>query len=202
MAVTGSTSRSSKRAVFLDKDGTLIEDVPFNVDLERIRLTDGAGPALRMLSADGYLLFVVSNQPGVAFGYFGTSALADVERRIAQLLSPFGVAVDGWYWCTHSPDDACACRKPAAGLLRRAAREHGCDLMSSWFVGDILDDVEAGRAAGCGTVLLDNGGETEWNLSPERLPDYRVPNLLSAAERIVRPHLVSISGGSRAGAVG
>ena len=202
MAVTVSVPRMSERAVFLDKDGTLIEDVPFNVEPERIRLTDGAGPALRMLAADGYRLFVVSNQPGVAFGYFGTAALSDVERHIAQLLSPFDIVVDGWYWCTHAPADGCACRKPAAGLLRRAAREHCCDLRRSWFVGDILDDVEAGRAVGCGTVLVDSGGETEWHLSSERLPDHRVPNLLTAAERIVRPEVGSISGGSSRRAIG
>ena len=200
MAVTASP-RTSPRAVFLDKDGTLIDDVPFNVDPERIRLTNGAAPALRMLADDGYRLLVVSNQPGVALGYFGVAALADVQRRISQLVSPIGVVIDGWYWCTHGPDDGCACRKPAAGLLRRAARQHGLDLGSSWFIGDILDDVEAGRAVGCGTVLVDDGGETEWNLSAERRPDHIVPNLLSAAERIVGSRVVSFSGGSSAGAV-
>jgi D-glycero-D-manno-heptose 1,7-bisphosphate phosphatase len=201
VAVTAAIPRSSRRAVFLDKDGTLIDDVPFNVDPERIRLTDGAAAALRMLADDGYRLIVVSNQPGVALGYFGAAALGDVQRRISQLLSPVGVVIDGWYWCTDGPDDGCTCRKPAAGLLLRAAREHGLDLGRSWFIGDILDDVEAGRAVGCGTVLVDDGGETEWNLWAERRPDHIVPNLRSAAERIVRSGVVSISSGSSAGTV-
>lgn len=196
MAVTGVTPSTTGRAVFLDKDGTLIDDEPFNVDPARIRLAEGAGPALRMFADGGYRLVVVSNQPGVAFGYFGEAALDDVERHIARLLTPFGVVVDAWYWCTHAPGEGCSCRKPAPGLLLRAARERGYDLRRSWFVGDILDDVEAGRSAGCGTILVDNGGETEWNVSADRLPDDRVPNLLSAAERIVRPGVVSMTGRS------
>jgi D-glycero-D-manno-heptose 1,7-bisphosphate phosphatase len=193
VAVTLVKPRTAGRAVFLDKDGTLIDDEPFNVDPARIRLADGAGPALRMLADDGYRLLVVSNQPGVAFGSFDEGDLRAVERHVARLLSPFGVVVDAWYWCTHAPDAGCRCRKPAPGLLLRAARDGGYDLRRSWLVGDILDDVEAGRSVGCGTVLVDNGGETEWKLTPERLPDYRVPNLFAAAERIVRPQVVSFT---------
>lgn len=196
MAVTVTRPRTTGRAVFLDKDGTLIDDEPFNVDPARIRLADAAGPALRMLADDGFRLLVVSNQPGVAFGRFDEADLGVVERHVARLLSPFGVVIDGWCWCTHAPDAGCRCRKPAPGLLLRAAHERGYDLRRSWLVGDILDDVEAGRSVGCGTVLVDNGGETEWILTPERLPDYRVPNLLTAAERIVRPQVVSSAVGS------
>src|SRR5205085_6378312 len=96
------------------------------------------------------------------------------------------------YHCPHHPDGtveryarACACRKPQPGLLLRAARDHDLDLARSWLVGDILDDVEAGRRAGCRTVLLDNGHETEWVLTPERLPHHIACDLAQAADLIL-----------------
>jgi D-glycero-D-manno-heptose 1,7-bisphosphate phosphatase len=182
----------SRGAVFLDKDGTLVEDVPYNVDPAHIRLTPGAAEGLRRLHAAGYPLFVVSNQSGVARGYFPEAALAVVEGRLRELLHEAGVELAGFYYCPHHPEGivaeyavACDCRKPAPGLIERAAREHGLDLARSWFVGDILDDVQAGRAAGCKTVLLDNGHETEWVLTPERQPHHTVADLAEAAASIV-----------------
>jgi D-glycero-D-manno-heptose 1,7-bisphosphate phosphatase len=180
-----------ERAVFLDKDGTLIEDVPYNVRPEQIRLLPGGAEGLRRLHAAGYRLIVVSNQSGVAHGYFAEEALAGVERRLRQLLAEAGVPLAGFYYCPHHPDGsvaayrvACACRKPEPGLLLRAAREHGIDLARSWLIGDILNDVEAGRRAGCRTILLDNGHETEWVLTPLRTPDARAPDLDTAARII------------------
>lgn len=176
-------------AVFLDKDGTLVVDVPYDVDPDRVRLADEAGPALAALAAAGYRLVVVSNQPGVAYGYFDGAALLAVHRRVQDLLAPHGVRLDGFVWCPHAPRDgrpACPCRKPAPGLLLRASRQLGLDLARSWLVGDILDDVEAGRAAGCRTVLLDVGNETEWDLAIARLPDHVVADLPAAARRILR----------------
>lgn len=179
------------RAVFLDKDGTLVEDVPYNVDPARVRLTRGAAEGLRALHAAGYGLFVISNQSGVARGYFPEAALAAVEARVRELLHEAGVPLAGFYYCPHHPKGvvpayaiACACRKPAPGLIERAAREHGLDLARSWFVGDILDDVQAGRAAGCRTVLLDTGHETEWRLTPERQPHHKAADLAEAAALI------------------
>jgi D-glycero-D-manno-heptose 1,7-bisphosphate phosphatase len=172
-------------AVFLDKDGTLIEDVPFNVDPERVHLAPCAGPALRTLAERGYRLVLVSNQPGVAYGLFDERDLSRVEERLRLALSPFGVTLEACLWCPHAPVDGCGCRKPAPGLLIRASRELGIDLERSWLVGDILDDVEAGRAASCRTVLLDVGSETEWNVAPGRIPDRVVPDLPSAARSIV-----------------
>jgi histidinol phosphatase-like enzyme len=104
------------------------------------------------------------------------------------MLAREGVTLDGWYWCPHHPQGAaagyaieCGCRKPLPGMLRQAARDHGIDLAQSWMVGDILNDVEAGRRAGCRTVLINNGNETEWLRSPLRTPDISAPDLLSAA---------------------
>ncbi len=179
------------RAVFLDKDGTLIEDVPYNVDVARIRLMPGALSGLRALAAAGFELIVVSNQSGVARGLFAEDALLRVELRIFELASPAGITFAGFYWCPHHPEGTiaryaigCNCRKPAPGLLYRAAADLGIDLGASWMVGDILNDVEAGRRAGCRTVLVDNGGETEWIVSSLRRPDYIVSNLEQAAAAI------------------
>ena len=156
------------RALFIDKDGTLVENVPYNVDPARIVLAPGAREAVGAFAAAGYRVLVVSNQPGVALGRFAEQDLRGVEKRLRALLP----RLDGFYWCPHAPQAGCGCRKPAAGLLERAAREHGIDLAASWMVGDILDDVEAGRRAGCRTVLLDNGNETEWHVTPERVPHH------------------------------
>lgn len=179
------------RAVFIDKDNTLVTDVPFNADPARVALMPGAGEGLRTLASAGYRLFVASNQSGVAYGYFGIDALAGLEARIGELLAAEGVSIDAYYWCPHHPDGsdprfavACTCRKPEPGLLLRAAAEHGVELASSWVVGDILDDVDAGRRAGCRTVLVDNGGETEWLMAPSRTPHYVADDLAGAARYI------------------
>ena len=170
----------TSRAVFVDKDGTLVVNVPFNVDPERIRLAQGAEHAVRIFAASGYRVIVVSNQPGAAMGLFPEDALREVEARLRQTLP----ALDGFYYCPHLPDAGCGCRKPAPGLLERAAKEHAVDLRSSWMIGDILDDIEAGRRAGCRTILVDAGNETEWRLSDERSPHHIAADLAEAAEII------------------
>lgn len=164
----------------MDKDGTLVEDLPYNVDPERIRLAPGAAEAVAQMAAGGYRVMVVSNQPGIALGCFQESALGEVERKLRSLLPE----LDGFYYCPHAPQSGCRCRKPACGLLRQAAREHRIELRGSWMVGDILDDIEAGRSAGCRTVLVDNGNETEWRLTARRHPHARVDGLLEVASLI------------------
>jgi histidinol-phosphate phosphatase family protein len=184
--------RGLRAAIFLDKDGTLIEDVPYNVDPNLIRLTDGALDGLRALHEAGYLLIVVSNQSGIARGYFEEQALGAAEKRVRGLLSAGGVPLAGFYYCPHHPDGCvdpysveCECRKPAPGLVTRAARDLGVDVGRSWMIGDILHDVEAGRRAGCRTILLDVGHETEWELTRSRIPDFTVPSLDAAARLII-----------------
>lgn len=181
-----------RKAVFLDKDGTLINDVPFNVDPALISLTTLACEGLRLLQSAGYGLFIITNQPGIAKGYFDRAALARVEAHLCDLLDAGGVRLDGFFYCPHSTEGvvaadtvACECRKPMPGLLLRAAQQHCIDLAQSWMVGDILNDVEAGRRAGCRTVLIDNGNETEWELSASRTPDLISSNLYHAACRII-----------------
>lgn len=164
-----------KPAVFVDKDGTLVENVPYNVDTALLRFMTGAAQALAALAGAGYALVVVSNQSGLARGYFTRAQLALLQAELqSRLYDQSGVRLLDFVVCPHAPDErgtpACLCRKPAPGMLLRAARAHRLDLARSWLVGDTLDDVEAGNRAGCSTVLLDSGGETEWRRSPLRTP--------------------------------
>src|SRR5581483_3659694 len=134
----------------------------------------------------------VSNQSGVARGYFPVSALQCVDRALRRMLAEDGVSLDAFYWCPHYPGGrvepfavACDCRKPGPGLITRAARDHHLDLRRCWMAGDILDDVEAGRRAGCRAALVDAGHETEWRFSPCRVPDVVVSSLDQLARYIL-----------------
>jgi D-glycero-D-manno-heptose 1,7-bisphosphate phosphatase len=182
----------NRRAVFLDKDGTLVVNVPYNVDPSLIRLGPGAALGLSRLHAAGFLLIVVSNQSGVARGMFPEEALTPVHERLKELLADFGAPLCGFFYCPHHPRGtvaryavSCSCRKPEPGMIEAAAREHGVSLADSWLVGDLLDDVEAGRRAGCRTVLLDNGHETIWHRSAIRQPDLLAADLEEAAQLIL-----------------
>jgi D-glycero-D-manno-heptose 1,7-bisphosphate phosphatase len=180
-----------RAAVFLDKDGTLVVNEPYSVAAERLRLAPGAAEALASLASLGYLLFVISNQSGVARGLFSEADLGPVEQRLRALAGEAGVPIAGFYYCPHHPAGtvpryavACSCRKPEPGMILRAAAEHGVDLAASWMIGDILDDVEAGRRAGCRSVLVDSDGETEWVLTEDRVPHAVVGDLPEAARLI------------------
>jgi D-glycero-D-manno-heptose 1,7-bisphosphate phosphatase len=187
--------------IFLDKDGTLVKNVPYNVDPGLISLYPGAADGLKQLSHAGYRFVVVTNQSGVARGLFPEAALIDVEKRIRELvLAEAGVPLAGFYYCPHHPDGGiqayrmeCACRKPKPGMLIRASRDLKIDLRSAWMIGDILDDIEAGRRAGCRTVLLNNGNETEWKRAPLREPHFIIPSFAEAAS-IILNHAASRDG--------
>jgi len=134
----------------------------------------------------------VSNQSGVARGLFSESAVENVGLTLRDLFRRMRIPLDGFYYCPHHPQGrdaryaiACECRKPQPGMLQRAAVEHEIQLGESWVIGDILDDIEAGRRAGCRTVLIDNGGETEWRHSAMRQPDYVARDLRDAARFIL-----------------
>jgi D,D-heptose 1,7-bisphosphate phosphatase len=179
-------------AVFLDKDGTLVPDIPYNVRPERITLVAGASVALPKLVRAGFQLVVISNQSGVARGMFKESALTAVESRIRQLLHEIKVPLRAFYYCPHHPDGKiakysirCECRKPQPGLLLRAAEELNIPLEYSWMIGDILDDVEAAHRACCRAALLLNGGETLWEMSALRRPEVVATDLAVAADKIV-----------------
>jgi D-glycero-D-manno-heptose 1,7-bisphosphate phosphatase len=160
---------SCRAAVFLDRDGVLnglapdpasgLPESPLRP--EQVRLLPGAAAAATRLRAAGYALVGVSNQPAAAKKRVSVERLSDVHSRVVELLAGEGVELDGWRICLHHPDGVvpelsgpCECRKPAPGMLLDAARELDLDLSRSWMVGDTDADVEAGRAAGCRTVLI------------------------------------------------
>jgi D-glycero-D-manno-heptose 1,7-bisphosphate phosphatase len=169
------------KAVFIDKDGTLIHDVPYNVNPDLITLSEGAGEALRRFKAAGYLLVVISNQAGIAKGLFEEAALEGVQRRLGDLLSAYGIALNGFYYCPHYAQGtvaryarACNCRKPKPGMLLAAAHDLNIDLEQSWMIGDIAADSEAGRRAGCRTILIEKPYDPILKLTLESQPDYLV----------------------------
>lgn len=179
-----------KQAVFFDKDGTLIENIPYNVDFEKVRFAQGAKAALLSLSRH-FQFHIVTNQAGVALGYFDESALTSLKRKFSEMFTEIGVTLEDFHYCPHHPQGVissyameCSCRKPNPGMILEAARRYGIDLSRSWMVGDILDDIEAGKKAGCRTVLIDNGNETEWILNAWRTPDFKVKNLREVADVI------------------
>lgn len=137
------------RAAFLDRDDTIIRNIPYLTDPDRVELMPGAVEGLRLLHEAGYVLVMVSNQSLVNRGV-GTHADVDaVNKRMQALLDEHGVALDHLYYCTHVPEDECDCRKPKPGLLLRAAKKLGIDLTASFMFGDKETDVEAGLRAGC-----------------------------------------------------
>ena len=181
-----------KRAVFLDKDGTLVEDDPPNIDTARVRFYCDVFPALRLLERAGYALIIATNQNGIARGRCSESDVGRMHTYLQRRLAGEGITLAGFYYCPHHPEGIippyavpCLCRKPQPGLLTRAARDLNIDLAQSWMVGDILHDIEAGRWAGCRTVLINNGHETEWRLTETRWPDHIANTLLEAAQIIV-----------------
>jgi D-glycero-D-manno-heptose 1,7-bisphosphate phosphatase len=186
--VRGGIERFRQPAVFVDKDGTLVEDIPYNVDCSRIHLVPDASFALPLFHRYGFKIILISNQAGVARGYFKESQLEPVREKITELLEKIHVPLAGFYYCPHDAaappgpfSTACECRKPAPGMFFKAAEDHDVDLESSWMIGDILDDIQAGRRAGCKTILINQGSETEWEITPERVPDFIAPNLAEAA---------------------
>jgi histidinol-phosphate phosphatase family protein len=142
----------SRSALFLDRDGTLIVDVGYPRDPERVELIEGAADALRVLQRD-HALVIISNQSGIGRGLIREDEAVAVHTRVIDLFRAAGVTFAGAYYCPHTPDDGCRCRKPAPGLIEDAARELDLDVSRSFMIGDKPSDLEAGRAAGCRHVV-------------------------------------------------
>lgn len=167
-----------KRAVLLDRDGVLVPDHGLLTEPAGLHLLPGVAGALSQLSAAGWRLAVVTNQPVVARGLIDEAGLAAIHRRLADLITAAGgPRLDGIFACPHHPEaavaayrQACACRKPRPGLLLAAARALDLDLAASWMVGDRPSDIAAGRAAGCRTIQVETG---KHNATPIRGDGYQ-----------------------------
>lgn len=146
-----------KPALFLDRDGTLIEDPGYLSDASAVRLLPGVGEAVARAQEAGFLLVVTTNQSGVARGLLTQAQLEDVHHAIDRLMERFGARIDVWEHCPHLPEAGCDCRKPAAGMHRSAAHRLGIDLGASWCIGDRVSDLLPARALGCGALLVLTG---------------------------------------------
>lgn len=184
------------RAVFLDRDGTVNREVGFLDRMDRLELLPGTGQALRALQSAGFRLVVVTNQSGIARGYYSERRLKRIHGRLRKLLRSYRVRLDAVLYCPWYPGPArlrryrreSPLRKPAPGMLLQAALRLQLDLRHSWMVGDRISDIAAGAAAGCRTVLVRSGygmtalqQQAEWPVTP----DYIVDDLAAAAELIL-----------------
>jgi D-glycero-D-manno-heptose 1,7-bisphosphate phosphatase len=188
--------RKLKRAVFLDRDGTVNEEVGYLSDLGKLRLLPGAARAIRGLNEAGLPVVLVTNQSGVARGYFPESFVQDTHELLKRMLAAEGAKLDGIYYCPHHPKagsspltTVCDCRKPATGLLDRAARDLGIDLRRSFMVGDKWSDVELGHRAGMRSILVLTGyaPDDQGNVRPPHgeEPDRLSRDLADAADWIL-----------------
>jgi D-glycero-D-manno-heptose 1,7-bisphosphate phosphatase len=180
-----------RRAVFLDRDGTINVEVQYLSKVEEFQFIPGVPWALKRLKDAGFLLVVVTNQSGVGRGYYDEAALRSIHDHMHAELAHFGVSIDACYFCPHHPEHAvgayrqeCGCRKPLPGMLQQAAEDLDIDLAASFMIGDKLADVEAGINAGCTPLLVLTGyGSAHAAGLPQGVPSY--PDLQAAVEAIL-----------------
>jgi D-glycero-D-manno-heptose 1,7-bisphosphate phosphatase len=180
-------------AVFLDRDGTIVDDVGYGYRAEDMRFLDGAVAGLRALAGLGLRLFIVTNQSGVARGYFSEAQAQACNVALCRMLAEQGVAITGVYYCPFHPDGLgryrcdSPLRKPQPGMLLQAAAEHGLKLASCWMIGDKKSDILAGQAAGCRTILVRTGAAGSGEAELLAQPDYSATDLVEAARVISDP---------------
>jgi D-glycero-D-manno-heptose 1,7-bisphosphate phosphatase len=185
------------RAVFLDRDGTVNEEVGYLRNLADLRLIPGAGAAIKRLNDAGLKVVLVTNQSGVARGYFPESLVQEAHERLDRMLRREGARIDAVYYCPHHPTAGnssytvvCDCRKPGTGLIDRAAREHNIDVKNSYMIGDKWIDVELGQRAGSHSILVQSGfaPDDPGNVRPKNLrdPDFIADTITDAVEWIIQ----------------
>ncbi len=190
-------SRSGKKTIFIDRDGTLNEDVGYITDPAQLRLFDYAAQAVRLINEAGGRAIVVTNQSGVARGCFTEEFLQRLHAQMESRLRSEGARIDAVYYCPHHPELGeppyrldCDCRKPKTGLIERAARDFGLNLRESFVIGDRYRDIEMGHAAGATGVLVMTGfGRVEYKSERQvwpRQPEYVADNLLDAVKWILK----------------
>lgn len=171
-----------KPAIFLDRDGTLVEEVNYLSRVEDLRLFPASSTAIRELKEAGFLVIVVTNQSGIGRGIFDEQAMHNVHNQIQVELNG---AIDAFYFCPHLPCDGCVCRKPGLGMIRSAQADFEIDVSRSWIVGDKKIDVETGQAAGVRTALVLTGYGSRHRDTLRLAPDLICDHLGVAAEKIL-----------------
>jgi D-glycero-D-manno-heptose 1,7-bisphosphate phosphatase len=182
-------AKALRPAVFLDRDGTICEEVGHLNHLSRLHIFPFAAAAIKRLNKADLPVIVVTNQSGISRGIFPESLVAQIHARITEELSAGGARIDGFYYCAHTRQDDCACRKPLPGLLEQAAREHGLRLDRSFVVGDRYADVELAQGVGGrGVLVLTGYGRGEYELHRQewpRQPEAVVEDLSAAVDAIL-----------------
>ncbi len=177
-------------AIFLDRDGTINEEVGYLNHISRLKILPGVAKALKILQERGFKLFIVTNQSGPARGYFPESLVHQVNAEIKRRLKRWGVTIEEFFICIHSPEVNCSCRKPKTGLLEVAFQKYPILKEKSYVIGDRLIDVEMALKAGLKGILVLTGygrGEAEYLLPQKDFkPHFIAPNLLTAAEYILK----------------
>lgn len=173
-----------KKAVFIDRDGTLNEDVGYLSRVEDLTIFPFVAEALEMLKAHDYLVIVVTNQSGIGRGYYTVEDMHAIHAKMSDELPGL---IDGFYYCPDTPDSDCDCRKPKTGMIEKALEKFEIDIKGSWMIGDKAIDVSTGRNAGIRTALVKTGyGSQEFSGLPEP-PDIVAENLLEAVKQITSP---------------
>ncbi len=180
------THKAKRKAIFLDRDGTLIEEVNFLLRLEDLRFFDYTNEAIRLLKENGFLIIVVTNQSGIGREIFVESAMHAIHAQIQIELTE---KLDAFYFCPHLPTDNCACRKPNLGMIEAACANFDIDLDNSWIIGDKAIDVETGFNAGIKTALVLTGYGKKAVETLKRKPDLIAENLLEAVKSITNYEL-------------
>lgn len=175
-----------RRAVFLDRDGTLVDDPGFLKNPQDVRLLPGAGEALARLAQAEFALVIVTNQSGIGRGLLSDDDYRYVQARVEELLAQFGVDIDATYYCPHAPTDnePCDCRKPGTRLYREAERDLDLDMSQSWWVGDRLSDVEPARAFGGRSILVLTGYGQEQRAAAQNSAIPAAKDIMEAAGHI------------------
>ena len=175
-----------RRFVVLDRDGTINVECEYLLDPDQVELLPGAANGLRQLSEMGLGLVVITNQSAIGRGFFDEARLALIHQRLCELLEAEGVYLDGIYFCPHTPEDDCPCRKPRPGLLELAAQELDFDPQACFVIGDKAIDIELGQRVGATTFLVRTGYGAQVAAENTVIPDYVVDDVWDAAQVIKR----------------
>lgn len=175
-------NNNSKPTVFLDRDGTLVEEVNYLSRVEDLRLFPFTAEALRIVREHGFLAVVVTNQSGIGRGIYDEAAMHSIHEQMQIELSD---AIDGFYFCPHLPCDGCTCRKPGIGMIESAMNDLSIDLSNSWMIGDKISDIETGFNAGIKTALVRTGYGQQHSSKLEQRPDIIADDLLAAVSELV-----------------
>ncbi len=174
-----------QKAIFLDRDGTLIEEVNFLATVEETELFPFTIEALKLLRDAGFLFFITTNQSGIARGYFDATAVNAIHAKIQNELKANGLRIESFHFCPHFPDAGCRCRKPNTGMIEQALENFEIDLSESWTIGDKILDLEMGFNAGTKTALVKTGYGEKHRNELERKPDIIADNLLEVAKFVI-----------------